>query len=170
MAVNMYMQITEPNIPGESKDSAHEGWIEVLTYNHGVSQPASAVVSSSGGRTVERCTHQDFSITKCMDKSTPVLNKTCCEGATIKEIIVECFRSSADGSAPVKYMAYKLEHSIISGISVGGGGGDLPIEGVTFNYGKITWTYTTQAEQAPGGIENSENISNAWDLITNTAT
>lgn len=169
MATNMYLNITEPNITGESQDSKHKNWIEVLSYSHGVAQPASATASVSGGRTVERCQHQDFTITKYMDSSTPILNKTCCLGSHIKTIELKCYRATADGGEPVEYMAYKLENSIISSISVGGGAGDLPVETVTFNYGKITWTYKPQTELAPGGVENGTNIPASWDLINNTA-
>src|SRR5262245_6480292 len=125
MATNMYLKITGPDIPGESKDKDHDGWIEVLSYNHGVSQPTSATASTGGGRTVERCHHQDFTIAKYMDKSTPILNKTCSLGSHITSIELKCYRATGDGTAPVEYMAYKLENSIISSVSVGGGAGDL---------------------------------------------
>ena len=169
MATNIYLKITEPNIEGESKDSEHDKWIEVLSFSHGVSQPTSATASTGGGRTTERCNHQDLTVTKYMDASTPILNKTCCQGSHIKEIELKCYRASADGNKPVEYMTYKLENSIISSVSVGGGTGDLPVETVTFNYGKITWTYKPQAEVAPGGVENGTNIPASWDLVTNTA-
>lgn len=169
MATNMYLKISNPNIDGESKDSAHDKWIEVLAYNHGVSQPTSATASTGGGRTTERCHHQDFTITKYMDAATPILNKHCCTGTHIATIELKCYRATADGSQPVEYMAYKLENSIISSVSVGGGAGDLPVETVTFNYGKISWTYKPQAEVAPGGVENGTNIPASWDLVTNQA-
>jgi type VI secretion system secreted protein Hcp len=169
MATNMYLKITSPDIKGESRDSTHADWIEVLSYSHGVSQPTSATASTSGGRTVERCHHQDFTITKYMDASTPILNRTCCQGAHIQTIELKCYRATADGNAPVEFMTYKLENSIISSVSVGGGAGDLPVETITFNYGKITWTYKAQAEVAPGGIESGSNVPASWDLVNNTA-
>ena len=169
MATNMYLKITGPNIDGESQDSAHQKWIEVLSYTHGVSQPTSATASTAGGRSTERCHHQDLTITKYMDASTPILNKFCCTGTHITTIELKCYRATADSSQPVEYMAYKLENSIISSVSVGGGPGELPVETVTFNYGKISWTYKPQAEVAPGGVENGTNIPASWDLVTNTA-
>ncbi|MEO7652407.1 MAG: type VI secretion system tube protein Hcp, partial [Bryobacteraceae bacterium] len=36
-------------IPGESTDDAHKEWIEVLDFDHEMTQPASATVSSAGG-------------------------------------------------------------------------------------------------------------------------
>ncbi|MCJ7600165.1 MAG: type VI secretion system tube protein Hcp, partial [Desulfobulbaceae bacterium] len=49
-------------IDGESTDDKHKGWIEVLSYNWGVSQMASASASSSGGGTTQRADLQDLSI------------------------------------------------------------------------------------------------------------
>ncbi|MGE3540628.1 MAG: Hcp family type VI secretion system effector [Candidatus Tectimicrobiota bacterium] len=169
MATNMYLKITGPNVDGESKDLDHEKWIEVLSYQHGVSQPTSATASTSGGRTTERCHHQDLVITKYMDASTPILNKHCCQGTHLTTIELKCYRATTDGDKPVEYMAYKLENSIISSVTVGGGPGDIPVETVTFNYGKITWVYKPQAEVAPGGVENGTNIPASWDLVTNQA-
>ena len=69
--------LTGTNILGEE---GHQNWVEILSYNHGLQQPASPIVSSTGGRTVERCHHSDFSITKYLDKATPQINQWCCMG------------------------------------------------------------------------------------------
>ena len=69
MAVDTFLQIEK--IPGESTDEKHENWIEVLSFNHGISQMASASQSSAGAKTVARCDHQDFSIVKELDKASP---------------------------------------------------------------------------------------------------
>lgn len=47
-AFDCYLKIIGPDIEGECKDADHEKWIELLSYKHGVSQPASGSRSSVG--------------------------------------------------------------------------------------------------------------------------
>ncbi len=153
------------DIPGESTDDKHADWIEILSFSHGVSQPGSGSVSSGGSRTAERCEHQDFSIVKTLDKATPKLNLYCCNGTHIPEIVVELCRAGGDKQ---KYMEYKMTDVIISSVRPGGsakGGDNLPLEEVTFTYGKIDWTYTETDHKtgAPKG-----DVSTHWNLHTNT--
>ena len=174
---NMFLKIgvEDNSINGESTDltatnslgeEGHVDWIEIINYTHGVSQPASTIVSSAGGRTVERCHHQDFTITKYLDIATPQINQWCCMGNHIDKLVIELFRSdsSTSDSAPVLYMYYVLTDAIISSVTVGGEGGDLPVEQVTFNYGAIYWKYDPQNHE---GGENGAPIGGGWDLITN---
>lgn len=153
------------DIPGESSDDKHAEWIEILSFSHGVSQPGSGSVSSGGSRTAERCEHQDFSIVKTLDKATPKLNLYCCNGTHIPEVVVELCRAGGDKQ---KYMEYKMTDVIISSVRPGGsakGGENLPLEEVTFTYGKIDWTYTETDHKtgAPKG-----DVSTHWNLHTNT--
>ena len=162
MAFDCFLKID--GVPGESTDDKHKDWIEVLSYSHGVSQQSSGSVSSGGGRSAERCDHQDFSVVKTLDKASPKLNLFCCNGKHIAKIQVELSRATGDKQ---KYMEYVLSDSIVSSVRPGGssqGGEALPLEEVSFNYGKIEWTYTELDHQtgAPKG-----DISANWDLKTN---
>lgn len=159
MAVDNFLKIN--GIDGESTDDKHKDWIEVLSYNWGVSQMASATASSSGGGGVERADLQDLSIVKLMDSSTPKLFQSCAKGEHIKEVRLELCRAGGD---KLKYMEYILNEVVITSVSTGGGGGGEPTESVTFNYGKIQQIYTKQkrADGSGGG-----NVPAGWDLIAN---
>jgi len=162
MAFDAFLKID--GIPGESTDSKHKDWIEVLSYSCGVSQRASASASSSGGATAERADFQDFSIVKALDKASPKLALACADGSHIKEITLELCRAGGD---KVKYMEYKLTHSIVSSVRPGGSAGGnetLPLEEVSFNFGKVQWTYVQQkrADGSGGG-----NVAAGWDLQQN---
>ncbi len=162
MAFDTFIKID--GIPGESTDDKHKDWIEVLSYNHGVSQPVSATASSSGGGTAERSEHQDFSIVKLMDKASPKLYELCASGKHIKDVTVELCRAGGD---KLKYMEIKMEQVVISHVAPGGAsqtGDGFPTESVAFNFGKIKLTYTQQkrADGSGGG-----NVTGGWDLTAN---
>jgi len=160
MASDMFLKID--GIKGESTDADHKEWMEIDSFSWGVSQPASAVVSTAGGGTVGRASFGDLAVSKALDSATPNIALASASGQHIKEVIIELFRAAGDKR--VKYMEIKMEDAIISSLSLGGGSGGLPSESLTFNYAKINWTYTKQ-ERAGGG--GGGNVAAGWDLKTN---
>jgi type VI secretion system secreted protein Hcp len=159
MPADAFLQIE--GIPGESTDDKHKDWIEVLSYTHDVSQSGAGSRSSGGAATSGRCNHGDFSIKKSLDKATPTLNSFCSNGAHIEKITLELCRATGDKQP---YMIYKLVDSIVSSVKIGGGGGGIPVESVTFNYGTIYWTYVETDHQT--GKKKGE-IKKFWNLIHN---
>lgn len=160
MASDAFLQITD--IKGESTDKDHKDWIEILSYNWGVSQMASATASSSGGGSTQRADFQDLSIVKELDMASPLLNKACWGGTHIAKVVLELNRAA--GEKRQIYMKYILENVIVSSVSIGGGGGGVPTESVTFNYGKITSVYTKQARKGGGG---AGEVPAGWNLEEN---
>lgn len=163
MAFDAFLKIS--TVPGESQDDKHKDWIEILSYHWGVSQPASGSKSSGGARSAERVDVQDFSIVHTLDKASPKLFLACCKGEHIPEVKLELCRATGDKT---KYMDYKLTDVIISSVRPGGtaqGGEALPLEEVSFNYGKIEMTYTATDHKTgkPAG-----DVKAHWDLVKNT--
>jgi len=162
MSFDTFLKIS--TIPGESTDDKHTEWIEILSFNHGVTQTATGSVSSGGGRAAERADHQDFSLVKSMDKASPKLALACCNGEHIPEVTVELCRATGEKA---KYMVYKLTDVIVSSVSDGGSGGGsetLPLQEVSFNYGKIEWTYT-ELDHKTGSAKG--DIATHWDQVSN---
>jgi type VI secretion system secreted protein Hcp len=162
MAFDAFLKID--GIPGESTDDKHKDWVEILSYSHGVSQPASRARSTGGGASAERCDHADLSIVKVLDKASPKLALFCCNGTHIKTVKIELCRATGDKQ---KYMEYLLSDVIVSSCRPGGsahGGEALPLEEVSFNYGKIEWTYT-ETDHATGKPKG--DVKANWDLKAN---
>lgn len=137
MAQDVYLKID--GISGESTDSKHKDWIEILSFSHGMSQPAS-IASGTSGRSSERVNMSDFSVVKEMDKASPMLAQACCDGRHIKEVKIELCEATGDKHT---YMVYTMENAIISSFQPGGAKeGGKPLENLTFNFGKIKWEYT----------------------------
>lgn len=151
-----------PDIKGESQLDGFQDKIELLSYSHGVAMQVTGDVSNTE-RTSGRPNHQDVTVTKYLDRASPTLNQSCCEGKVLKTITVTVGRNDAGKIIPL--IVYALENSILSSVSVGGGNGDKPVETITINYSKITWTYNPQKEE--GGKEGE--VKGVWDVSANKA-
>ena len=162
MAFDGFLKID--GIEGESTDGAHGKWIEVLSYSFGVSQPSSGSASSGGARSAERVNMSDFSIVKTIDKASPKLMLACAKGDHIKEVTMELCRNTGD---KLKYAEYKLTDVLVTNVRPGGssqGGEALPLEEVSFNFGKIEFVYTA-TDQKTGKAAGDEKMH--WSVVEN---
>ncbi len=65
---------------------------------------------------------------------------------------------------PIEYITYTFDSCIVTSVSVGGGG-DQPIETITFGYKQITWDYAQQLQKQPGGSRGKNSAQ--WSLEEN---
>lgn len=152
MATNMYLKFEEPAIESGSTAAEHVNEIEILSWNHGFTQPTSPTRSTAGAGTVEQATHHNMSFTKYLDASTHSLLKFCWSGKQIGKATLTCYR--ADGvsdNKPVEYLKVVMEHVIISNYSVSGGPGDIPVENVSLDYGIVQYNYADQKKADGSG-------------------
>lgn len=145
-------------IPGESLDTKHDEWIDVISFSHGISQPTSTLTT----RTTGRSTHQDFVVIKELDKSSPKLALACCNGSHITQVIIEVCRADTSD----KYMRYTLTDVIVASISQNGSSQSedaRPVEEISLRYGRIDWSYT---EIDPVTSTAKGNVEAYWDVET----
>ena len=150
------------DIKGDSDIKGFEKQIEVLSFSHGVAAQVTGDVSNEQ-RTSGKPMHQDFSLTKYADTSSPLLNQKCCEGANLGDVTVTIGRN--DKGVILVLYTYIMKDVILSSVSIGGGGGGKPVESLTLNYSRIEWHYTSQKQE--GGKEGE--IVGKWDLSKNVA-
>ena len=148
------------DVKGESSLPDYGGKIELLSFSHGVAMQITGDVSSSD-RASRKPNHQDMVVTKYLDATSPVLNQACCEGKLFPQ--VEIIIGHNDSGRMVESMRYTISNVLISSVSIGGGGGDRPVETLTLNYNKITWRYTSQKSIAG----EKEIVVGKWDLAQN---
>ena len=158
---NFYLQLD--GVDGESTSKQALKHIELVSFNHNVSMPLTGN-NSDVGRTTGRCRHGNITVSKRMDKTTPVLNKMCSGGETIKTATIRVFGAMDDGKT-IEYYNIGLKDCIIAQISVNGGGMGRPQETFQLNYNEIEWTYI-QHNHDTGG--KAGNVSHKWSLQTNT--
>jgi type VI secretion system secreted protein Hcp len=145
-------------IPGESKDSKHINWIELMDYSEKMeSQPST---SGSGGGAAKPV-HGPLAITKRMDISSPKLYLALNNGLHIKEARMELIKSG------LVTMRINLSDVTITMVEVIGNdpeNGQPPAETINLSYGKIKWTYFS-ADPRTGNIK--ARAESGWDLAAN---
>lgn len=150
------------NIPGECTDDKHKEWIEILSYNLGVSQSGGATRSTGGAAAGARADFMDFTVMKQLDKASPKLALFAANATHIPLVTLELCRATGDKT---KYMEYKMSDCIVSQyMPSGSGGSDVPSEAVAFNFGKIEYTYT-ETDQKTGAAKG--DIKSHWSLVEN---
>lgn len=171
MGSNVDMYLMLDGIKGESTAKGHEGWIEVLSYNHQMIQPTSQTKSSAGGGTTHRTQHGDFQFTKFVDSASPKLYEAVSNGKHIAKGKLDCCRA---GGSAVVFLSIDFQQIVVSKVAMtsvvdpnatGDAQDMLPGEAVDLNYGIINWEYTAQkrADGSGGG-----KVSAKADLTTGT--
>ena len=156
-AFDMFLKID--GVPGESADAKHKGEIDVLSWSWGASNPV--VGRGVGGGGAGKVAFQDLTITKYIDKASPALYLACCQGNHYNTATLTVRKT---GLNQQEYLVYKLSDIIISSVAPAGAQSDAKqAEKITFNFGKIRWTYTPQ--KADGSSDTP--VQGGWDVISN---
>ena len=159
-ATDMFLKIE--GIPGESTADGHTDWIEIVAFNHGISQ-----LVSGASRTGGRADFMPFSVTKTIDKATADLHIYWANGKHIPTVEAEFCLATGDKHC---FMKYTLTDVIVSAVSPNGSqGGDRPMEKISFTYGKIQWYGKIKWEYTPidqAGAARA-TVDRTWNLETN---
>ncbi|MGZ4381571.1 MAG: Hcp family type VI secretion system effector [Gaiellaceae bacterium] len=167
MAYDAFLKIE--GIPGESLDSKHKDWIEVLSFSWGVSQP-----HSSSGQFTGHLVPEDFTFSHAVDKSSPKLMLACAQGDQINEVDVS-FRKAGSSGGGIDYLKYSFFDVFFSSERPGGQSvaqqvkieDALPFEEVTFTYGKVMINYQqldSRGRQVGAPIQSALDFENFGDI------
>ncbi|MBR0564800.1 type VI secretion system tube protein Hcp [Azoarcus sp. L1K30] len=156
---DFYIKIT--GIDGESKDSKHAGWIDVLSFNYAVSQSSSVFTGGGGG--VGKANFDAITFTHYVDKATPNLMQYCASGKHLSSVEVSCCKSG-DGSQ--EYMHITLTDCIITFAGPSGTTDTARVlENVSISYSKIK--VEVKEQNADGSMGAS--VTGTWDVKQNMA-
>ncbi|MET0386023.1 MAG: type VI secretion system tube protein Hcp, partial [Polyangiales bacterium] len=105
---------------------------------------------------------ENLTITKYIDKSTPVLKKYLAKGTAYKTATLYIRKA---GDKPIDYVKLELHNGLISQLAVGGGGGDDRFtENLSLNFASFKYTYTPQDAKGAATAE----IPASWNIAKNT--
>ncbi len=140
-------------IQGETSDSNHKGWIDLLTWQWGVGRNITSNTSTQGDRESTNATISDLTITRRMDKATPQLFiEACCgDGKTVRLVHTK----TGAGNGADTFIEYTLKNALISRYNVTAinNAASRPREEITISFVDIEVKYTPYDEdghaQAP---------------------
>ncbi len=119
-------------IKGESTDKEHGGEIVINSF--------SLSAQAGGGGSARKTTIQSFTITKTIDKSSPLLFKAAGTGKVIKDAVL-AFSHKA-GSKQMDYLKFDFKNVLVTTVSDGTSSSkQTPTEQVTFNFQKCKETF-----------------------------
>jgi type VI secretion system secreted protein Hcp len=157
MAVDMFLKMK--GVDGESQDSKHKGEWDVLAWSWGLSQSGTTHMGAGAG--AGKVNVQDLSITKWIDKASPVLMLFCANGKHVEEAILTVRKA---GENPLEYFKVKMTDVIITSVSTGGSGGeDRLTENVSLNFAKVEVAYSEQKKDGSGEAPKEFK----WDIPGN---
>lgn len=158
MAVDMFLKIGD--IKGESSDNKHKEEIDVLAWSWGLSN--SGTTHAGGGGGSGKANVNDISVTKYIDKSSPVLALSCCAGTHFDKATLIVRKA---GDKPLEYLTVNMEEVLVTSVSTGGSGGeDRLTENITLNFAKYKVSYQPQAKD--GGPDGGA-IEAGWNIAEN---
>lgn len=128
----------------------------------GCSQTGTTHTGTGGGTGTAAV--QDLSFSKYLDKSSPTIVQSCCQGTHLNEVVVTMRK--AGGKEPVEYMKVTLNEVLISGYSVGMSGGDQAQESITLNFAKFKIEYQPQDNN---GAKKGGVVTGKWNIPENKA-
>ena len=159
MAMDMFIQIGA--LKGESVDKTHKDKVDVLAWSWGMSNSGSAHIG--GGAGAGKVNVQDLSFTKYIDKTTPDLMLTCCNGKHFDKATLIVRKA---GEKPLEYLTITMTEVMITSISTGGSGGeDRLTENVTLNFAKVKVDYKEQTKDGTAGASPTMT----WSISENAS-
>jgi len=156
---DFYIKIA--GIDGESKDSKHKGWIDVLSFGYDVSQSDSAF--TGGGSGVGKASFSALSFHHYVDKATPNLMQYCAAGKHIPTVEMSCCKV---GDGAQEYMHITLSDCIITHAGPSGSTEDARVtETVSISYSKIK--VEVKEQNANGSMGAA--VTGTWNVKENKA-
>lgn len=157
MAVDMFLKLGD--VKGESRDNDHKDETDVLAWSWGMSQSGTTHMGAGGG--AGKVSVQDLSITKFVDKGSPALIISCCNGKHYDEGVLTVRKA---GETALEYLKITMKEVLVSSISTGGSGGeDRLTENVTLNFAEFKVEYTPQKADGSGDAA----IEAGWKIAEN---
>ena len=155
-------------IDGESTDSNHDKWIDVLSIDWGAHRPGGGATGQTrrrGAAIVE-----DLTLTMEYEKSTPKLQEKCLMGEIIPKLEIE--QTANYGGARATYLKYELKNVMITSFRVSGQVGEdtdgdgvvdekRPVVVCSLNFEEIKVTYT-ELDRETGA--NKGNVEYSWKV------
>lgn len=151
MAVNAYLVIDTVDGPSTSMKNA----IDVHSFSFGASQ--SMTVQHGGAKQAGRVNLQDISISKEMDKTSPLLFEAVCSGDYYKS--AELTYCKALGKDQQAYIKFEMSKVYVTSVQQSGSS-ENPSESVSFTFEEIKVSYNSDKDgNQEGWVTKGYNVA-----------
>jgi type VI secretion system secreted protein Hcp len=123
-------------IEGESTQKDHKGEIQIDGFSVSAQGAPTSIGSQSSGAGAGKVSIQSFTITKTLDKSSPLLFQAAATGKHFKDATLSFTRKA--GGKEQTYLKFDFQNVLISSVQDGASGGGQPTEQVTFAFQKVS--------------------------------
>jgi type VI secretion system secreted protein Hcp len=141
-------------IEGEAQDKDHKGWSDIVSFSQGMMQPGSGATGATRRR--GDVIMEDLNVTKELDKASPKIAESICNGKVFPKVEIHLTASYTDAGR-VTYFAYELKNVLVTSYNISGSAQseDVPTEVFSLNFEEIKATYTEadQAGKKKGSVE-----------------
>ena len=134
---------------------------EVSSFSFDIAQTLN-IGSASSGAGAGKVTFNPFSITRKVDKASPVLFQMACAGTAFESVVLALRRSGATPGSGAIFLRYDFKFVAVKTISWSYDP-EAPAEIVTFEYGGLQVRY---AAQNPNGSLTTP-VSGGWNRVKN---
>ena len=149
MPIHMIVEgVKQGVIAGDCKMKGREGTIEIVALEHDIEIPT----NPQDGKAVGKRVHKPLTITKVVDKSSPLLALALCTGETCK-VALKWYRQA--GATEEHYFTTVIEDAaivkqrkFIPNVFDKATSEYQHMEDISFTYRKIIWTHETEGKQA----------------------
>jgi type VI secretion system secreted protein Hcp len=151
--------------PVSFKSAATNGQLfEIEDYSFDVEQTLN-IGSQSTGAGAGRITFNPFSITRKIDKQSPIFFNMACSGTAFKFVSLGLRKSSGGVTAGQIFLRFDFKLVAVKTISWAHDD-ESPKETITFEYGGLWVSYN---QQAASGAMTAAAVQQGWSRVTNTA-
>ena len=146
-------------VDGESQDTNHDKWIDVLSLDWGAHKPGGGMTGQSRrrGATVV----DDLTLTVEYEKSSPKLLEKCLKGEVIPKLELE--QTATYGGARATYLKYELKNVMVTSYQTNASGNDEAgpptlVLGNNFEEIKVTYTEFDDTGSSKGNVETEFKV------------
>ncbi len=144
---------------GESKDTNHDKWIDVLSIDWGIHKPSGGAKGQARRRS--NAVVEDIKLTIEYEKASPKLMEKCLKGEVIPKLELE--QTANYGGARATYLRYELKNVMVTSYQTNASGNDEagpPTVTVGNNFEEIKVTYTEMSDDG----SSKGNIETEWKV------
>ena len=141
----IYMEFKDGSIKGNVTAEGFEEQLELLSCQWGAGRALTMETGRMSNREATRPSISEVTVSKYLDKSSPLLFEQACIGKEGKDVIVRVVQTGGDTIEA--YVEYTLTNCLLASYSVSCSGDGEPLESLSLSFDSIELNYIDQDQK-----------------------